>query len=272
LAAFAVAISLILILSGGPADAQWTQDLPTPFAQNAVRPENVSEARVKDRYLWPECPRGRYEFDVSYPRGMDSGGPVDLAVTAVARGYIGKARTDSNVWYRDIISVCDPDLSEYFMTSTLEISSSPYKVSQAAYSVLFSWRSESGGAHGNYGYNSANFLADGTPVTLGRLFPDAQRSLPLLWNHIFSGFCESFETAPSFYGSPLCSASVPPLPGPLSNPATDLNEAGHMLLTSYGLSVILGPYEGYSFADGSKYGDITKEDLLGMGADPDIWR
>jgi hypothetical protein len=272
LAVFAAASLLASFTSAGPLHAQWTANLPSPFATNAQRPDNVSEARVKDRYLWPDCPRGRYEYDVSYPRGMDAGGPVDVAVAELAQVYMTTAREEADAWYKSTVSGCSPELSRYAMTSTVKITSSPYRVSSSVYSVLFSWNTESGGAHGNYGNNTANFFTDGSPVTLGRLFPDPRRSLPQFWSLIFQGFCQGHETAPRYYGEPPCGERVPDVPEQLRNLSADLNDAGHLLLTSLGVSVLLGPYEAYSFAEGSRYGDIARDDLVNMGADPDIWR
>jgi hypothetical protein len=203
---------------------------------------------------------------------MDSGGPVDVAVTAVAQGFISSFKADSDSWYRDLVRDCDPELSEYSMTSTNKITSSPYRASSGIYSVLFMKSGETGGAHGYYGFETVNFFADGLPVSLRRLFPDPQRSLPMLWSAIFTGFCRDHDTAPSFYGDPPCGGGIPPLPAPLRNLSSNLDSVGHMLLTSMGLSVIMGPYEGYSFAEGSQYVDIPKDELLSMGASPAAWR
>ncbi|MDR1080522.1 MAG: DUF4163 domain-containing protein [Deltaproteobacteria bacterium] len=222
--------------------------------------------------MWPSCPKGRFDYDVSYPRGMDNGGPVDVAVTAVAQGYIASFKEEGDSWYTTLIRDCDPEFSAYVLTSTNRISASPYKASSGVYSVLFSKSGETGGAHGYFGFETVNFFSDGLPVSLRRLFPDPQRSLPRLWSAIFAGFCRDHGTAPHFYGNHPCGRGVPPLPDPLRNLSSGLDAAGHMLLTSLGLSVIMGPYEGYSFGEGAQYVDIPRDELLSMGASPAVWR
>ncbi|MDR1036126.1 MAG: hypothetical protein LBT40_06035 [Deltaproteobacteria bacterium] len=249
--------------------ATWTRDLPTPFTKTAVRPENATDATYKDRLFSPKCPKIHHDFIVSYPRGLDAGGPADAAAAAVGQKYLSQLNEE-----RQSLDMkadeCDPDLPYSELYSDSWVTSSPYQVSPSTFSVLFSFGGYSGGAHGYYGYESVNLLSGGTLLTLGRLFPSPPTSLPRLWNAIFRGFCRGNETAPSFYGNQPCGGAAPPVPDPLKNPQASLDDAGHLLLTSRGLSVILGGYEGYGFVGAVL--DIPREEVLGMGADPAIWR
>jgi hypothetical protein len=144
-------------------------------------------------------------------------------------------------------------------------------VSKAS-SVLFEWEAYYGGAHSVFGYVSLNLRPDGKELAASDLFGDPSVSIPHFWAKIFREGCSGGKaSAPSFYGSPVCSDAVPPLPYMLTPDAT-LDGMGHALLTPQGLTVSLDPYEAWSWAEGQFVLEISKEDLAGMGADTGFWQ
>ncbi|MDR1036127.1 MAG: hypothetical protein LBT40_06040 [Deltaproteobacteria bacterium] len=271
-------LTLVIVSSPAPLRAQdgdpemaprWSRVLPTPFTQNAERPERAVDSTVRERILSPKCPKASFDYLVSFPQDMDRGGPVDSSLRALSQTYAAKISEGKAALERDAAE-CDPDFPDYAYTSVFHVTSSPYRVSASAFSVLFATGEYGGGGHGTYSYLSVNYLADGTLITLRRLFPDAAASLPRLWNSIYRGFCKNNQSLPSFYGEGACGGAIPPVPAPLKNPQAALDDAGHLLLTSLGLSVVLGGYDGYGFQ--GAFLDMPKSELLAMGADPAIWR
>jgi hypothetical protein len=293
LAALAAAICLTAAYSDTPLLAQWDIMDVSEYAKSAPRPRGATPKT--DREMVNEKGCSPFNYTVTYPLGMDGGGPVDKAVSALAARFMAKAKAEGeeavlrfgpcdkgdedgdeaqgeDSGYAGSAQGEEDDFSEGSLFTRYV--SSPYRVSGKAYSVLFYWSKYLGGAHMTMGYASTNLMADGTEITLGKLFPDPAKSLPLLWEAVYRGYCDSNSFPPNYYGGSdlSCGADVPPLPDPLKSPEATLDAAGHMLLTSLGLSVHLGPYEAYSFAEGPQFRDIPKEELLRMGADPNIWQ
>jgi hypothetical protein len=278
-AALATALAALLLVAPGPALAQtqtteqaaapspWSTDIPEGFLSTSPRPEGAAPVLEERRALPPSCPGFPFVYSVSYPQRLDAGGPADLAVQTRARAMLDAAGRDAEDYVKEDYP-CDAE-----MESETRWTSSPYKASGKALSVLYVMYSmAAGAAHPNMTYASQNLLADGTEITLGRLFPDAAKSLPLLWKTVFEGYCKlGQDTAPSIYGSGECKAGPGDLPDPLKDPAGTLDAAGHMVLTSKGLTVNLDAYEAYFHAFGPQSLDIPKDALTAMGADPSLW-
>ncbi|MDR1082040.1 MAG: hypothetical protein LBQ79_14040 [Deltaproteobacteria bacterium] len=272
--AAALAAFTLAIAADGPARAQWTEDGISGFAKKAARPPKASSDTARHRSVSPRCSKSHYDYEVSFPRAIDGGGPVDKAVAARANIFLTQARDNSGV-FMSSSQVCGDYSPESSLASFFKVSSSPYRVSSSASSVLFSVKSSMGGAEGSSGFASTNLLSDGTEITLERLFPEPEKSLPLLWASVYGGFCTDRSTMPAFYYFLPCvsgGGEIPPPPEPLKSPDATLDGAGHAVLTSLGLSVHLGDYETYTNMGDVEYLDIPKSDLLAMGADPKIWQ
>ncbi|MDR3153982.1 MAG: hypothetical protein LBW85_06865 [Deltaproteobacteria bacterium] len=263
-----------------PLHAQWTEDFISDFAKNAPRPSGVSAAERADTLVPQACPNSPFTYSVSYPRGLDGGGPADKAAGAFAARLFAQGRSTAEEYASTKASPADcddawgTDKEEGESQAYFKVTSSPYRVSSGAYSVLYSSALYTGGAHESFGYASQNILADGTEITFARLFRDPAGSLPRLWEKVYKGFCGggAAPSRPDLYGGMACTRSVPGAPGVLGPNAMSLDAAGHAVLTSLGLSFHLNPYEAYGFAAGPQFLDIPKEELLRIGADPEIWR
>ncbi|MDR1037603.1 MAG: DUF4163 domain-containing protein [Deltaproteobacteria bacterium] len=267
-AAAMAAAAFLALNAGQPLLAQWTEETLSSYAQNAPRPQGAAPVREEHTLTPSKCPANTFTYSASYPQGIDGGGPVDQAVKARAAQILAEGKSAGDEFLASGYE-CEGEGGSYSATS------SPYRVSGTAYSVLFNWDSYTGGAHGNMGFVALNLASDGTEITMERLFRDPAAAVPKLWEAVFKGFCREHASestaAPGFFGEQPCSGTVPPVPEVL-RPTGSLDAAGHMILTSMGLSVHLGPYEAYAYAMGPQFLDISKQDLLTMGADPSIWR
>ncbi|MDR3152996.1 MAG: hypothetical protein LBW85_01700 [Deltaproteobacteria bacterium] len=264
----AVAAAFSVLSLSLPLCAQWTEDVISEFAMSAPRFSGAAPVTGGDSLSSQKCPESPFEYSVTYPQGFDGGGPVDKAVGAAAERLLAIGRGEGEGFISSGAECESPE------PAYARVGSLPFRVSSRAYSVLYSWSTYTGGAHANYGYFSQNLLADGSELTFQRLFSDSARSLPLLWEIVYKGYCGRDDNleAPSFFGSQPCAPAVPPAPAQLSPEAASLDMAGHALLTSLGVSFHLGPYEAYSFPQGPQFLDIPKETLLKIGADQEIWR
>ncbi|MDR1312379.1 MAG: hypothetical protein LBQ12_01490 [Deltaproteobacteria bacterium] len=245
-ATVAAAFAFAVLASGHPLQAQWLEDDLSPFAKKA--PKLQGAAAVKDEgWFRPDaCPSTPFKYSIIYPRGFDNGGAVDRAVAARVAPIRAQAKGLGEGFTGFLGDCKGPD--GYFT-----LRSSPYRVSGSAYSVIMSYQYYSGGTHPNDGFAALNLFSDGTEITLDSLFPNKSRSLPLLRDRILKSILARGAEG-------------------LGPNTRSLDDAGHMLLTTLGLSVHQGSGEAGSYAEGPMYLDIPKEDLLGMGANPDIWR
>ncbi|MDR1037582.1 MAG: hypothetical protein LBT40_13785 [Deltaproteobacteria bacterium] len=272
--AFAVAAAFLVASAGGSLHAEWitSEYVISPFVRTSELPPGVTASDAKDEFVTEACPNAKFEYSISYPRGMDGGGPVDRAIIAMGQEYVAAAQSRGETFLANVVDDCEPDMPAYTQLSYDTVTSRPVRVSSAAYAVMFVEENYFGGNHSAITLTAVNLLDDGSEITLGRLFPDPARSLPLLWEHVFRGFCRDHDTAPIFYGSQPCGSAVPPVPDPLKSPGSGLGSAGAAVLTGRGLSIHLSDYAAYSYAEGIQFLDIPSDALIGMGADRTFWQ
>jgi hypothetical protein len=254
-----------------PDHAKWATYDQSAFLTHGARPAGATPASAEERMSSLSCPATALTITMTYPQGFDSGGPVDRAMAAFA----GRRMAEFKAEVEEVLSepnVCSGEIpvEDYFHT----IGSAPYGVSGKAFSALFTMYRYSGGNHPSYYYTPLNLLPDGTELTVGRLFPDPARSLPLLWERVYRDSCsrEVAPTAPLYYGGAPCGPAVPPTPPQMGSGASSLDVLGHATLTSMGLTISLDPYEAWYWAAGPLFIDVPKDNLLQMGADPGLWR
>ncbi|MDR1041047.1 MAG: hypothetical protein LBR80_12970 [Deltaproteobacteria bacterium] len=264
------ALPLLAAPEGLPVTNAASRFASSGFLDKAARPEGAVTVQAgemdgdEEIVSAKDCPEYPFVIEVAYPSGM--GVAVDRALKARADEVMRdlKARGEKALSGPD---ACGPQAG----TGHLKVTSYPYRVSSKVFSVLLLEDSYLGGAHPDYSFEAVNLLADGTPVTAARLFADPAKSLPLFWERVYRDSCaEGPGGAPSYYGGQECADDVPPLPDRLKADAP-LDELGHAVLTSLGLTVCLSPYDGWAWSDGPAYLDISKDDLVTMGADPGLW-
>ncbi|MDR1312611.1 MAG: hypothetical protein LBQ12_02700 [Deltaproteobacteria bacterium] len=268
LAAVALAASAASSL---PASAQQDGFGLSEMEKRSARPEGVALESWKENLLPSGCPDNPYELAAEYPQNLDDGGPVDKAVKARAEALFGKAKEKARNYLETVNPCAAPKGSLY-----TRISAAPFKASPKAFSVLFGSDEFQGGAHGEYSYASVNLAADGGELTLDELFADPKKSSPLLWGLMYRGYCSAKadrKYMPYFFKDVACGRHNPPgAPRQMSRPKAGLDAAGHMTLNSLGLTVHLSADEGYARYEGFQLLDITKEELIGIGADPELWK
>jgi hypothetical protein len=253
-----------------PASAQWAELTGLEFISLADRPAGSAPVTVNEGLTSRACPGTPFPLTMTYPQGLDAGGPADRAVAALAGRFLAEGKAVAEEYLAEIDGEGCPGSFEY---AAYKVEGTPFAVSRKAFSVLFGMYSNTGGAHPSYWYVSQNLLPDGTELGVGRLFPDPARSLPLLWERIYWDSCSRGEpTAPAYYDAPGCGRAVPPLPSKLRPGAVSLDGLGHAVLTSMGLAVSLNPYEAWYWARGPLFIDVPKDELLRIGADPELWR
>jgi hypothetical protein len=238
----------------------------TDSLRRAAAPGGVTMETVEERLESPGCPGVAIPMKVTYPRGIDDGGPADGAVESRVAAMIEQSKAD----YAGLEA--GPDGCEAFSGAGIDLYAAVYRLSSGAHSVLLYLDALAEGSRSVLGYVSINLSADGEELTAEDLFPDPAKSLPLLWEAIWQGTCtEELGTGPGYYGSPACPAgAAPALPDSLAPEAT-LDDMGHAVLTSLGLVISLGPDDGLPEDVESIRLDISKASLLEMGADPELW-
>jgi hypothetical protein len=205
-------------------------------------------------------------FRVSYPQGLDGGGPVDGYLAS--HGYL--LERSFGAYLEDQLSHAEDcgALSGAFMS----FAGRPYRVSGKLTSVLFVEETEGIGGQGPLGYEAFNLTPGGVELTVSGLFLDPGRSLPVVLGRIYREVCaaEGVTSLPGIYGGLPCPAPGTPLPPPqLARADSTADSLGHALVTPSGLTVNLSPTElGRS---GPLFIDIPRAELEAMGANPEIW-
>ncbi|MDR1314427.1 MAG: DUF4163 domain-containing protein [Deltaproteobacteria bacterium] len=267
-AAAALSAALPLVFWSGVLSAQWMEVDAQSFLGRADRSGALLAVKAEALSYSKSCPKAFFRSTVVYPQGFDDGGPVDRAVKAKADEYYrdGSGQESFMDQEYEIRQDCESLEDTYYNN----VQSSPYRVSPKIVSVLFLTDSYTGGAHMQLITEVMNLVPDGRPVLVSDLFPNQARSLQLFWERIARDACVGRDTVPNFYGGAACGTS-PPLPEPLQPGGGALEGLGGALLTQLGLTINLDPDMAWSFAEGELTLDIPKNDLIAMGASPELW-
>jgi hypothetical protein len=237
------------------------------FESGPAVPQGVRYEETSLNFAVPACPGMKIPFKVSYPQGLDGGGPVDGYLDS--HGYL--LEVTFGAFLKDQLSQagdCDA-LQGAFMSFT----GRPYRVSERMVSILFVEETKGIIGQSPLGYEAFNLTAGGIELTVAGLFPDPGSSLPIIWGRIYRGICavEGVDSLPDLYGGLPCPApGMPGVPPWLARADGTADALGHALITPLGLTVNLSPTE---LGTGEPlFIDIPREELETMGANPDIWR
>ncbi|MDR1079567.1 MAG: hypothetical protein LBQ79_01030 [Deltaproteobacteria bacterium] len=238
----------------------------TPFLRRAAAIEGATRVTREEQLVRSACPGIVIPIKVAYPQGIDAGGPVDEAVRSYADIIIESTQEVAREFEYE------PEDCEAFTGSSYALNAAAFRVSAGVFSVLLIMGEHLEGNRQILSYFTLNLTADGTELTAEDLFADPAKSLPLLWERIYRSTCTGdHETGPSYYGSLPCSGdSVPGLPDNFASESM-LEMIGNVSLTSLGLTINLNPTEAWSEDSGPFRLDIPKDDLVAMGADPELW-
>lgn len=152
---------------------------------------------------------------------------------------------------------------------------SVYQSSPDYISILFEESGFTGGAHTNTVFTVLNYnLKNGRQLTLAEVFPDQKRSLPLYWDYVYAKWCaENGYKFPLHYNSVEdCAAGIDPDNPNTYQGADNLDDLGRLVFSAKGATLVLGPYESGSYANGTRTLDLPLAELLKIGASPTLWK
>jgi hypothetical protein len=122
-------------------------------------------------------------------------------------------------------------------------------------------------------------LSEGRELGLGDVLGGGFGQPAALWAKVAAKWCAygGHRSLPAFYGlddgAGYCdNPGGAPLPPALAADPGSLAALGNAYLTSQGLVLQLGAYDGWSYADGPSTLLIDKEEMIEAGADPAIWK
>jgi len=252
-----------------PAEAQGDSvflDLE-PANRLSSRLPNLSVRHLSYRSSGPECPQNVLALDFFYPQGF--GRPkIDGAVAETITAKFEERRNGQ--------FFCDPEFCGDVSCALwpIEKTFAVHAPSARFVSILFTENSYTGGAHGNLVFQVFNFdLENDRPMTLNDFFPRPEESVPRYWGQVYADWCRIKGVKfPLHLKSPeKCRPGETSQPPAEFQKVGDLEELGRLIFTPLGATLLLGPYEAGSYADGSQALDISKEKLLEMGANPILW-
>lgn len=266
IAAIAAVTTFAVLMVSQPISAQWASQYVSGYALRAPRPQGVVPVKEEGFVTPPKCRSKPFKYSVTYPRGIDGGGSVDRASAAIGRRLLAQAKEEGRGYMGSgYTEYCDTD--GYFIAA-----SSPLRISDSAYSVLFSYDYYTGGNHAYTQYVAMNLMYDGSGIVLGNLFPSTARSLPLVRDAVYRRLCVAGAGSRNSNDRPSCLLSSSGLLQKLGESSGSLASDGHMTLSSLGLSLHFDTGDLSSLAAGPQFMDISKDELIRMGADPAVWR
>lgn len=198
----------------------------------------------------------KIELELYYPQG--SGQPeIDKWLKAYAEKKLAAYQAEAKEFLAEKQS--QPGWKSMIFLAT--------RPSENYLTVVFYESGYTGGAHGYRAYEAITFdRQTGRPLTVQDIFnnPDdeGQRARGFFINYLNAALDLScFER----YKDSLCQPNAVK-PEPLAESAKNL------VFTPQGLAVIFSPYEQGSYAEGAKYVDIPKSELMAWGLSDQYWK
>jgi uncharacterized protein YecT (DUF1311 family) len=194
------------------------------------------------------------ELSVSYPQGL--GGAADAAVQRAAQALFDETVASYEKAAAERAAEApgnagSPHGWESTTGYTLFHPSARYA------SVLFSTFVDTGGAHPNRFFSARTYdLATGRALTLHELFPQTVPT-DALARYIVASVLQQKKARDAVTGDEKDNVDL---------------DMDRILLTPYGMRIVYAPYEMGSYAEGEYVVDISKQDLLKLGAYPALWQ
>ncbi len=194
---------------------------------------------------------------VFYPQGTGNA-EVDRALKSFAEQALASYRQDAAEFLNE--QQRGPGL----LSRTFTVA----RPSDGFISVVFFESTDLGGAHPARSFDILTYdLKNGRPLTLDEFLPAGdkdERSRALGFyanyaNYVLDRNCLENNNAATCQPNGVTAESVSP-------------SLRNFALTPAGLAVIYGPYEQGSYAEGTKFLNIPKEDLLAWGISDRFWR
>ena len=187
-----------------------------------------------------------FTVKLSYPQGTGNL-QVDQAIKEPVEKYFAEAQTQAD----DLFSDDEPN-RQYISTYTYLA----YRPSNNYLSIVGYDYSAMGAAHDNFFYSVNNYnLKTGKALTIADVFPEAATSLPDYIKFVNAALDKKYEREGGHsFDMEAAEKSVK-----------------NMVFTPEGVSLIFGPYEQGSYAEGPKTIDISKNELKNLGASMIFW-
>jgi hypothetical protein len=204
-------------------------------------------------------------LSVTYPEGMDGGGPLDSSAASQALALLGHIKAS-------LEDAPAPELCGEPGKAFQRITLTPFAIGGGVSILLTVEASNGDGGPDLLTYGTVNLDPSARMIQMQALLPDPE-SRTLLWERLFAAACEDGrDSLPPDLGFLPCAPAAGPMPFAFTGPGP-VNGAGNAIVTSLGLSFILPP-QGGQIGEGEEIltVDIPAEELIGMGADPSYWR
>lgn len=228
----------------------------------------VGPRTIKHMETAPDCPGNSLTIAIHYPQGL--GPDIDRLVEQTARDEMAARLAEVKDG-----GFCEADICGGLSCGawTADETFAAHSPSPGYLSILFTEYSYTGGAHPNTEHRALNFRPDGRPMELRDLFPEPDKSVPRYWDIVYAKWCAEHPYKFPLHYSALqeCGTDSPDNPNTFAGAET-LDDLGRLAFTPFGATMVLGPYESGSYATGTVLLDLPKEDLIGIGADPAIWK
>ncbi|MDR2460205.1 MAG: hypothetical protein LBE38_05420 [Deltaproteobacteria bacterium] len=239
----------------------------TIFAQKANSAETL-QSTISGKLTHPICPdQLKATYSMTYP---ETGNPLqDLIIKNFSMYRI------ASFLYIDVNSHFDNprlcDENSFRLWLTYDSVGTITKASKDYLSMFFTTITFFGGNQDTTEYLVMNFKKDGYVMDLSDLFPDKERSLPLYFDLVYSITCKAgFDTTPSYFGSEECGGR-PNGQTYLSNNINTIASLGNLSFNPEGATIHLESYNCWTRLDGSFDFQLSKADLIAIGANPAIW-
>lgn len=269
------ATALLLASLASPAFAQKGQARQDQNGNSyASSLPSLGSASVALTWTNPACPKAKVELKSSRPVGTGDGLLDAILALELAKDVQAIRGSWFSGWTEGDCDQADAD-SPGESSRTFEAHSPSPGILSILYTLFESYPFA---AHPNTNFEAFNYyLKEGRELRLSDILPDFY-DWGALWAEVAKGWCSynDYHSIPSFYGLSQdvswCEQKQVPVPPAIAANSFDLAAWGHAYVTADGLALQLGPYEGWSYADGPSSLTIPKAFLIKLGADPAIWK
>jgi hypothetical protein len=281
LISFFLLFAISFSLTSSPALAQIQPPSHTTFDDNgnytAPNLPNLKFNNLKAVFNDSTCPKEMITVSVSWPAGSGNEELDSILKTEALETLLSVVAADSSFVSQE---KCPSPGGEEDRFKDVRLMYSATAASKDTLSLVWTYfEADPNAAHPNTTYRTENYLLSYLrPLEKNDVFPDPVKSLPLLWSYLAENWCAyggGHPQMPDFYGlqnqGDCSDPKKIPIPSVFEAPGTPLSQLGNPYFTSEGLGLILGPYEGWSYADGVSTLTIEKDVLIKMGADPNFW-
>jgi hypothetical protein len=238
--------------------------------------QNITASTLKDKINDRICQNIPISIEINYPIGTENKLLDEIFYIEALIELNAQKKIDSN--FIDPAD-CPPIGDEYQVSGEFVRNFRIQSASSNYLSVVYAdFYYSPMAAHPNTSFKVVNYnFNTGREMITYDLFPISD-SLLKIWPKIVESWCKynDYHKLPEFYEFPddfdgCANPQATPLPDSLKGRSPRLEALGNPYFTPDGMTLILGPYDGWSYADGPSSLSIPKDELIALGASPAIW-